>query len=51
MLQTIMVSQGKANVQLTLELRAAQKDKGVRPSEEDKEHENLDARTFHRKGH
>lgn len=30
--QTIVVNQGEANVQLTLELKVAKKDKAVRPS-------------------
>jgi hypothetical protein len=54
-LHTIMVNQGKANAQLTLELKVANKDKGVRPSgkatRSHKGHENPNGRTFHGKGH
>jgi hypothetical protein len=53
--QTIVVNQGKANVQLTLELKVTKKDKGARPSGKAarscKGHENSNGRTFHGKGH
>jgi hypothetical protein len=53
--QTIVVNQGKANVQLTLELKVTKKDKGARPSgkatRSRKGHENSNGRTFHGKGH
>jgi hypothetical protein len=50
-----VVNQGKANVQLTLELKVTKKDKGVKPSgkvaRSRKGHENSNGRTFHGKGH
>jgi hypothetical protein len=50
-----VVNQGKANVQLTLELKVTKKDKGARLSgkvaRNRKGHEIPNGRTFHGKGH